>query len=303
MKHFLIAALAVSLLFQTSCKSDKSNTTEYFPVKEYTLKNGLKVFISVNKETPRVQTMIAVKAGSKFDPSETTGLAHYLEHMVFKGTHDFGSMNWAQESVLLDSVSALFEAHKAEKDETLKRAIYKRIDSFSYEASKLAIPNEYDKMTTSLGAQGTNAFTSTDMTVYINDIPSNALNKWLKLESNRFKTLVLRLFHTELEAVYEEFNISQDRDGRWSYQEVAKALMPNHPYGTQTTIGEGEHLKNPSMVNIHNYFNTYYRPNNVAIILAGDVDPDKAVAEIEKQFGDWQAKDIPQFTKETPVET
>lgn len=303
MQHIFIAALAVLLLLSPSCKTDKqSSTTEYFPVKEYTLKNGLKVFISVNKQAPRVQTMIAVKAGSKFDPAETTGLAHYLEHMVFKGTRDFGSLNWAQESVLLDSVSALFEAHKAEKDEAKKRAIYKRIDSFSYEASKVAIPNEYDKMTTSLGAQGTNAFTSTDMTVYINDIPSNALNKWLKLEANRFKTLVLRLFHTELEAVYEEFNISQDRDGRWSYQEVAKALMPNHPYGTQTTIGEGEHLKNPSMVNIHNYFNTYYRPNNVAIILAGDVDPDKAVAEIEKQFGDWEAKDIPTFTKAPPVE-
>ncbi len=304
MQKTIVAALtALLLLFQTSCKTDKSSDGEaYFPVKEYTLKNGLKVFISVNKTAPRVQTMIAVKAGSKFDPAETTGLAHYLEHMVFKGTHDFGTMNWQQESILLDSISALFEIHKNEKDEAVKRAIYKRIDSFSFEASKIAIPNEYDKMTTSLGAQGTNAFTSNDMTVYVNDIPSNALNKWLKLEANRFKTLVLRLFHTELEAVYEEFNISQDRDGRWSYQNILKSLMPNHPYGTQTTIGEGEHLKNPSMVNIHNYFNTYYRPNNVAIILAGDVDPDKAVAEIEKQFGSWEAKDIPEFTAAPAVE-
>ena len=287
----------------------KNYTDGNFPVSEYTLKNGLKVFISVNKTSPRVQTMIAVKAGSKFDPPQTTGLAHYLEHMVFKGTHEFGTLNWAKESVLLDSISNLFEAHKNEPDEAKKVAIYKRIDSFSYEASKFAIPNEYDKMTTSLGAQGTNAFTSNDMTVYVNDIPSNAINKWLTLEANRFKTLVLRLFHTELEAVYEEFNISQDRDARWSYQSILASLYPNHPYGTQTTIGLGEHLKNPSMVNIHNYFKTYYRANNMAIILSGDVDPDKVMPEIVKNFGRWGSGDLPIFNKpalkelKSPIET
>lgn len=266
-------------------------------VRIYTLKNGLKVYLSVNKDAPRIQTLIAVKAGSKFDPPQTTGLAHYLEHMLFKGTHDFGTENWAKEKVLIDSISANFEYHKAEKDEAKKRLLYARIDSFSYEASKLAVPNEYDKMMTSLGAQETNAFTSTDMTVYVNDVPSNGLEKFLKLEANRFQTLVLRLFHTELETVYEEFNRSQDSDRRWSDHEIDNALLPNHPYGTQTTIGEGEHLKNPSMVNIHNYFDTYYRPNNVAIILAGDLDPEKTVALVEKYFGNWQAAPIPGFIK------
>lgn len=279
--------------------ASKSYTEGYFPVKEYTLSNGLKVFITVNKTSPRVQTMIAVKAGSKFDPPQTTGLAHYLEHMVFKGTQDFGTMNWEKEKPYLDRLSDLFEAHKNEPDEAKKTEIYREIDSVSYEASKWAIPNEYDKMTSSLGAQGTNAFTSNDMTVYINDIPSNAIHKWLRLEANRFKTLVLRLFHTELEAVYEEFNISQDRDSRWSYQSVLENLYPNHPYGTQTTIGLGAHLKNPSMVNIHNYFNTYYRPDNVAIILSGDVNPDEVVKEIQNTFGDWQrGKSIPEFVKQ-----
>ncbi|MCW5908985.1 MAG: insulinase family protein [Chitinophagales bacterium] len=271
-------------------------------VRIYTLKNGLKVYLSVNKDAPRIQTLIAVKAGSKFDPPQTTGLAHYLEHMVFKGTSEFSTANWISEKVLLDSISANFEYHKNEKDEAKKKLIYARIDSFSFEASKFAIPNEYDKMMTSLGAQGTNAFTSTDMTVYVNDIPSNAVEKFLKLESNRFQQLVLRLFHTELETVYEEFNRSQDNDRRWSYHNVINALLPNHPYGTQTTIGEGEHLKNPSMVNIHNYFNTYYRPNNVAIIMAGDLDPDKTVQTIEQYFGSWQAAPIPNFIKQPEPE-
>ena len=208
-----------------------------------------------------------------------------------------GTKNWAKESVFLDSVQANFEYHKNEKDEAKKKLLYAKIDSFSYEASKWAIPNEYDKMTTSIGATGTNAFTSTDMTVYVNEIPSNALDKFLKLEANRFQTLVLRLFHTELETVYEEFNRNQDNDRVWSDHAVENTLLPLHPYGTQTTIGEGEHLKNPSMVNIYNYQHTYYRPNNMAIILAGDLDPDATVAAIQKYFGEWKQGEIPVFVK------
>src|ERR1043165_784454 len=133
-----------------------------FNARIYTLGNGMKVYISVNKDAPRIQTLLAVKAGSKFDPAQTTGLAHYLEHMMFKGTEQMGTKDWAKEKVLLDSVQAYFEYHKNEKDEAKKTALYAKIDSFSYEASKFAIPNENDKMTTSIGAQGTNAFTSTD---------------------------------------------------------------------------------------------------------------------------------------------
>ena len=290
-----------SVLGQSNVKITPTLANDLYNVKEYTLKNGLKVFISVNKETPRVQTMIAVKAGSKYDPAQTTGLAHYLEHMMFKGTQHYGTVDWAKESKLLDQVSALYEAHLREPDEAKKKAIYAQIDSVSHEASRYAVPSEYDKMVASIGASGTNAFTSNDMTVYVNDIPSNAIDKWADLESERFSTLVLRLFHTELETVYEEFNRNQDDDVRWSSFSVDSMLMPNHPYGTQTTIGLGEHLKNPSMVNIHKYFDNYYNPNNVAIILSGDVDPDKAIASLEKHFGTWKERQAPVFTKAAPV--
>lgn len=290
-----------SLLGQSNVKTLTAPSNDLYKVKEYTLKNGLKVFISVNKETPRVQTMIAVKAGSKYDPAQTTGMAHYLEHMMFKGTQHYGTIDWAKESVLLNKISALYEEHLHETDEAKKKAIYARIDSVSHEASKLAVPSEYDKMVASIGAKGTNAFTSNDMTVYVNDIPSNGIDKWAVLESERFSTLVLRLFHTELETVYEEFNRNQDDDIRWSSFAVDSMLMPNHPYGSQTTIGLGEHLKNPSMVNIHKYFDTYYNPNNIAIILCGDVDPEKALAILEKRFGSWKSKTIPAFVKKAPV--
>ncbi len=290
-----------SLLGQSAVKTASTVPNDLYNVKEYTLKNGLKVFISVNKETPRIQTMIAVKAGSKYDPAQTTGLAHYLEHMMFKGTQRYGTLDWPRESVLLHQISDLYEQHLREPDEAKKKAIYAQIDSVSHEASRYAVPSEYDKMVASIGASGTNAFTSNDMTVFVNDIPSNAIDKWAELESERFSTLVLRLFHTELETVYEEFNRNQDDDIRWSSFAVDSMLMPNHPYGTQTTIGRGEDLKNPSMVNIHHYFDTYYNPDNVALILCGDVDPDKAIAILEKHFGSWAYKPIPAFVKAPPV--
>jgi predicted Zn-dependent peptidase len=286
---------------QSTAKTTPAISKDVYNVKEYTLKNGLKVFISVNKQAPRIQTMIAVKAGSKYDPAATTGLAHYLEHMMFKGTQHYGTRDWSKEGPLLNTISGLYEKHLKEPNEAKKTEIYHEIDSVSKAASEYAIPSEYDKMVASIGASGTNAFTSNDMTVYVNDIPSNAIDKWATLESERFSTLVLRLFHTELETVYEEFNRNQDDDIRWSSFAVDSMLMPNHPYGTQTTIGLGEHLKNPSMVNIHRYFDTYYNPNNVAIILCGDVDPDKAFADIEKHFGKWANKPIPAFIKKPPV--
>lgn len=253
-------------------------------VRIYTLENGLKVYMAVNTDAPRIQTLIAVRAGSRNDPAETTGLAHYLEHMVFKGTDKIGAMNWEEEKVLLQEISDLYEVHKDENDPAKKKAIYAKIDSVSNEAAKLAIANEYDKMVSSIGAKYTNAFTSNDQTVYINDVPSDELNKWITLEAERFGSLVLRLFHTELETVYEEFNMGQDNDRRKVYQALMTNLFPNHPYGTQTTIGEGEHLKNPSMVNIQKFWETYYRPNNMAICLSGDFDMESVIKEINEKW-------------------
>lgn len=262
----------------------------------YTLDNGLQVWLSRNPDAPRLQTMIATRAGSKNDPADATGLAHYLEHMLFKGTHEIGTADWEKESALLRAISDQYELRRRTTDEAQRDAIYRTIDSLSTEAAKYAVPNEYDKMVSSLGARGTNAFTSNERTVYINDLPSNELEKWMMIESVRFQQCVLRLFHTELETVFEEFNRGQDNDGRNAYQAMAKALWKNHPYGTQTTIGTGEHLKNPSMVKIHEYFDTYYVPNNMAVILAGDIDYEKTIAMVDKYFGGWKRKEVPAFT-------
>lgn len=270
----------------------ETTTNDPTGLRLYTLDNGLKVYLSKNTDEPKIQTYIAVRAGSNYDPKESTGLAHYLEHMVFKGTHKIGTADWEKEKVFLDKISDLYEKHRAEKNEEKKLALYKEIDKVSLEASNYSIANEYDKMMSSLGATGTNAHTWFEETVYKNKIPANELNKWLDLESERFSSLVLRLFHTELEAVFEEFNRGQDNDFRKSYAAMLKGLFPNHPYGQQSTIGKAEHLKNPSMIDINNYFDKYYVPNNMAIVLVGDLDFDATIKKINETFGKFEKKEL-----------
>ena len=312
--------LVVALLFLCACESKNSKyelktgesngysyeyvTNDPLKVRIYTLKNGLKVYLSQYKAEPRIQTQIAVKAGGKNDPATNTGLAHYLEHIMFKGTADFGTLDWQKESVYLDSIEHMFTHYGTLKDSTERAKYYKLIDQVSNEASKYAIANEYDKMVSELGARGTNAYTSEDRTVYINDIPANQLENWLQVEGNRFQKIVPRLFHTELEAVYEEKNRSLDNDYWKTFETLYSGIFTRHPYGTQTVIGTIDHLKNPSITEIKNYFETYYRPNNVAICLSGDLDYDKTIALIEKNFGSWKPNEqLPTWSKveETPI--
>jgi predicted Zn-dependent peptidase len=299
--------LLIAVAMMTSCASKPTYTTvpnDPLKARIYTLDNGLKVYMTVNKETPRIQTFIAVRVGGKNDPAETTGLAHYFEHLMFKGTKDFGTQNYEAEKPLLDAIEQQFEVYRQTKDSVARKAIYHVIDSLSYEASKLAIPNEYDKLMAAIGANGTNAYTSFDVTCYTEDIPSNEVDNWAKIQADRFKNNVIRGFHTELETVYEEKNMSLTRDPRKVYEAVFSSLFPHHPYGTQTVLGTQEDLKNPSITNIKNYYKEWYVPNNMAICLSGDFDPDKVIEIIQRNFGDMQPNpNLPvlQLTKEEPI--
>lgn len=293
--------LILGLLFLCMTSYAQNHTFETvkndpFNVKIYTLQNGMKVYMSVYKDVPKIQTYIAVRVGSKNDPKETTGLAHYLEHLMFKGTQQIGTLNWAEEEPLLQQIEEMFEVYRSETDLQKRMDYYHVIDSLSYLASTYAIPNEYVKMMKFLGSTGTNAWTSNDNTVYTEQIPANQLENWAMVQADRFQHPVIRLFHTELETVYEEKNRSLTSDSRKASEAMLAALFPHHPYGTQTTLGEAEHLKNPSIKNIRHFIETYYVPNNIAICLAGDFDPDEAVSIIEKYFGNWQPKDFPRLS-------
>lgn len=172
------------------------------------------------------------------------------------------------ERPLLDSIEHRFEVYRTLTDADQRKAYYHQIDSISQLAARYNIPNEYDKMMSAIGADGSNAYTSNDVTCYEEDIPSNEVDNWARIQGDRFQNMVIRGFHTELEAVYEEFNINMASDGYKTYTALLKKLFPTHPYGTQTTIGLQEHLKNPSITNIKKYFAKYYVPNNVAICMA-----------------------------------
>lgn len=278
-----------------SVKGDMMNT------RIYTLDNGLKVYLSVNREKPRIQTYIAVRTGSRNDPAETTGLAHYLEHLMFKGTTHFGTSDADKEAPLLDSIQNRYEVYRTLTDPEARRRCYHAIDSLSQVAAQYNIPSEYDKLMASIGAQGTNAYTGEDVTCYTENIPSNELENWAKVQCDRFQNMVIRGFHTELEAVYEEYNIGIAQDFSKMWKALSAKLFPNHPYGTQTTIGTQEHLKNPSIVNIKNYFNKYYVPNNMAVCLSGDLDPERTVEMIDRYFGSWKASNDLSFPQYEPV--
>ena len=282
--------MAVAVVLVASAYRYDYRTVEGDPLHtlQYTLPNGLQLYMSVNREQPRIQTYIPVRVGGKNDPAETTGLAHYFEHMMFKGTERFGTSNYAQEKPLLDQIEQLFETYRQTSDSTMRADLYHRIDSISYAASLIAIPNEYDKLMSCIGASGTNAFTSMDVTCYVEDIPSNQIENWAMIQADRFMHPILRGFHTELETIYEEKNMSLTSDTEKSIDALMAMLFPEHPYGKQTVLGTQTHLKNPSITNIKKYHEKWYVPNNMAICLSGDFDPDEMVDIITKYFGPMQ---------------
>lgn len=294
------AVLSLLLLFSLSLQAQKVykyDTVPGDPIKAriYTLNNGLKVYMTVYKDAPRIQTAIAVRTGSKNDPSDNTGLSHYLEHMMFKGSDEFGTKDFAKEKPLLDQIEYKFEVYKKTKDTLERKKIYHEIDSISGIAATFAIANEYDKLLSVIGAKGTNAFTSFEETVYINDIPSNKVEQWLQIEKERFQDPVFRIFHTELETVYEEKNMSLDSDDDKVFEALFAGLFPTNTYGTQTTIGTVEHLKNPSLTSLKDYFASRYVPNNMAILMSGDFNPDEVIRDIDATFGQLQQKPVKEY--------
>ncbi len=251
--------------------------------REYTLKNGLKVYLSRIPVKPRISFKLAVRAGAADSSMETTGLAHYLEHMLFKGGDRIGALDYGKEKVLLDRIERLFEQRRKTADPKEKAKIYAEIDRLSAEAARYAAAGEYSRLIASIGGTGLNAFTSSDMTVYVVTIPSQELPKLLQLEAERLRDPVMRLFHTELEAVYEEFNRGRDDDRRLLYEAVNAKLFHPHPYEV-SVIGKPEHLKNPSISEIKTFLKKYYVPSNMAILLAGDLDFEKTIQQVDRYF-------------------
>ncbi len=263
-------------------------------VKRTVLDNGLTVLISENHERPSVFGAVVVRAGGKNDPADATGIAHYLEHMLFKGTQTLGTVDYAGEAPYIERIEALYEQLRVTADEGERAALRGKIEQASQEAGRYAIPNELDHLLQELGSTGVNAFTSPDITVYHNTFPSSRTAKWLAVYGHRFQNPVFRLFQSELEAVYEEKNRSMDGFDPIA-EEFLKHFFREHPYGRQMVIGTVEHLKNPSLKAMRSFYERYYVPNNMALVLSGDVVAEEVLPQIEAHFGSWRARPLEPF--------
>ncbi len=267
----------------------------------YQLENGLTVYLNEDHSLPSVFGAVAVKGGSKRDPEDATGIAHYFEHIMFKGTDSIGTLDYPSEKVYLDSIAGLYDELAETRDEEGKAALQKEINRLSIKASGYAIPNELDKILSEMGGTKINAGTGNEEIVYYNIFPTNQIEKWLKVYSNRFENPVYRLFQTELETVYEEYNMYKDNRFSNALEEYSKAIYPDHPYG-RPVIGLPEHLKSPSMEKMNAYFQTYYVANNMALVLSGNFNTDEVKPMISEYFGEWRSGEIPAFPSKYSIQ-
>ena len=280
---FLVALLGCTTLFaQAGLKT-----------KTYHLDNGLKVVLCENHDQPEIYGAVYVHAGSKNDPIDATGMAHYFEHIMFKGTDRIGTINWEKEKVYLDSISLMYDKLHETSDPAAREAIQHKINELSLASTDYAIPNEVDVILTQMGGKSLNAGTAYDQTMYYNIFPSNQLSKWMDVYVERFRNPVFRLFQSELEAVYEEKNMYGDGPINAFQEYMFKETFGEHPYG-RPIIGYTEHLKNPQPSKMRDFYNTYYVANNMTLILVGDFDIATVQPMIAEKFGTWRSGKLPE---------
>ncbi|MBN1339308.1 MAG: insulinase family protein [Bacteroidales bacterium] len=276
-------------------------TGQHIQFEEYKLDNGLTVILCEDHSRPEIFGAVAVKAGSKNDPADATGMAHYQEHMLFKGTEEIGTLDWQKEKPHIEEVFRLYDELGATIDPEKRNEIQSRINEESLKAAEYAVPNEFSNLIKSIGGTGMNAGTGPDMTIFHNTFPPNQVEKWLELYSHRFLNPVFRSFQAELEVVYEEKNMYYDNFFSPLFEEFNKNFFKVHPYGQQTLIGTSEDLKNPSLTKMYDFFKTYYVANNMALILSGDFKSDEIRPLIADKFGRLPQGIVPETQKYTEV--
>lgn len=270
-------------------------------IEQYKLQNGLTVILCEDHSLPQAYGKVAVKAGAVDEPMDATGLAHYLEHVMFKGTQNMGTRDWEKEKPVYEKVLALYDELGNAKNKKDIDAIQQKINETSIQQSAYVIPNEYTRLLSEIGGSGVNANTGYDHTQYLSYFPAAQIEKWLTFYSNSMQNPVFRSFQAELETVYEEYNMYQDMVYSRIGDEMRKVIFPTSPYG-RSVIGFPEHLKKPSLNKLIDFYNTWYVSNNMALILVGDFNSEEVKPMIERTFGTWKSKDLPKRIeiKETP---
>lgn len=286
MKQFIL--LFVFLLFSSlGINAQRKNN-----FKTYKLENGLTIILDQDISQSQVIGMVAANVGAKDEEENATGLAHYLEHMLFKGTQTLGTADWKKEKPLINKIYTLYDKLQSAKDQKEIQKINDEINQVSQEASQYAIPNEFSKIIEQMGGIGLNATTSFDVTKYYNIFPPNQLEPWLDLYAHRFEKPVFRMFQTELEAVYEEKNRAEDEPSNAYNRKLLENVFKGHPY-SRPVLGYTEHLKRPNISKMKAFFQKWYVPENMVIILSGNFKIAQAESLIAEKFGKWKARPCP----------
>lgn len=263
-------------------------------VKEYRLENGLTVWLNEDHSQPKVFGAVVVKAGAKDCPD--TGIAHYFEHMMFKGTDRIGTLDYESEKVLLDSIAMKYDELAMTEDTAARARLQKEINELSIRSSEYVIPNEFNRLINRFGGSGLNAATSYDATIYFNTFSPQYMVQWVEINSERLINPVFRLFQSELETVYEEKNMYGDFIGGQVMDTLMARYFGPHPYA-YPIIGSTKNLKNPRLTEMHKFFEDYYVASNMALILSGDFDAQQVMPILEKAFSRIRSGNAPKQEK------
>ena len=286
MKKFLLSALLLTCSVAICSAFTREGLTEY------KLDNGLTVMLWEDHNQPDVTGYVVVRAGAVDEPAEYTGLAHYLEHMLFKGTQRIGALNWEAEKPMYDSIIALYDQYSDEKDPKVREQLATQINEISMREAKISSTEDFFNMLDLIGAEGVNAYTSYDLTAYHNSFPAAEMYRWLTIFSDRLINPVFRTFQAELENVFEEYNMYANEPSSQAQKQLMEDIYKGSPY-ERDVIGKPEHLKNPRLSKLIEFYNTWYVPNNMALIIVGDFDTETTKPMIAQTFSRLQPKELP----------
>jgi zinc protease len=289
MRKQIIAAFCLMILSVSAIKAEENPR-----IVTYKLENGLTVILKEDHNQPKVFGGVITRAGAKDDPEDATGMAHYQEHMLFKGTQTLGTTDWEKEKPHIDRIFELYDQLGQTKSDSARKEIQAEINKESVAAGKYAILNETSFLINAIGGTGLNAGTGPDQTVYYNQFPPNQMEKWLDLYAERFYKPVFRSFQSELETVYEEKNMYDDQFFTGLFEAFNKRFFKEHPYGQRSIIGTTDDLKNPSLTKMYQFFQDWYRPNNMALILVGDFSTEEIKPLIAAKFNKWEKGEVPE---------
>ena len=260
---------------------------------EYKLDNGLTVMLWEDHDAPDVTGYIVVRAGAVDEPVEYTGLAHYLEHMLFKGTERIGALDWNAEKPIYDSIIALYDQYSDATDPKVRESLATQINEASMRQAKISSLEDFFVLLDLIGAEGVNAYTSYDLTAYHNSFPASEMYRWLTIFSDRLINPVFRTFQAELENVFEEYNMYANEPSSQVQKQLMADIYAGCPY-ERDVIGLPEHLKNPRLSRLIEFYNTWYVPNNMALIIVGDFDTETTKPMIAETFSRLEAKPLPE---------